>query len=225
MVNPIMSDRKSKGFILPLVVLLTLVLALLFPLLTKLTLSETEKTTRYTQRKGNVDLIQMAEEKAVFFLRKDSSLWDSLQEGHAIPGYNDDVEYAEDQKGFFKVKITSGPAANQITIQIKAVGPSRQFLKTMRAIYGRPQLGSITAENINIEGVASSLFPHAHWAPLYASTIALDPLFLDLHYPRKISKGEVKPADMSSSTPNTNDLDYWAYVDEPFAYPLTPDLP
>lgn len=204
--NPI---KKEKGVILVIVLLISVVLSIFVVTLTLLMKQEGRMIVKHKEASIASNLVEAGVNQGLWKINESQEIWTSALAGTPPVNYNGSHVFTDINGGKYKVKITPGPGQWDLTIKAVGMDASGKEKRGLSMVVGKILYeasyqigGSLTATNSNFE---------AEWGPLKAATS------IDLsgcsgrYYPRKYANGKIKPRDISSSPPNTDNTEYWAY--------------
>jgi hypothetical protein len=217
-----MRPENRKGQILVGVSLLILVLMILLPLMIQWGSSESKWAVKDQQTTTSFNLAEGAVDRGMWKLKSSTSTWAAAVKGTVIAGYNFDSVYSDVTGADYRLRFSSGPLDNQVTVFAESKDLKSGQLRAIRVVFeNRAFPGPIlSGGNVNYAGTLD-----AHWGPVMAhGNIAISGTAATRFFPRKMSKQVVtgtagNPRDTSGLTPpNTDNIEWWS------DYPV-PDLP
>ncbi|MCB4756714.1 MAG: hypothetical protein LHV69_06735 [Elusimicrobia bacterium] len=215
---------KQRGFALAIVVLTMLLLSLLIPLLYYLTERESNWSVAQKQSTIASQLAAAGVERALWKLKETNDHWVDLLSGVTLTGYNNDVNYTDvnQENGIYRVLISSTPDRNKMLVICTAKDSKAGTYKAVRAYARRTQVcAALHGYQIVNSGSAAGMFT-VHWGPIYATgNMYLNTLDINQLYPRKFAAGNIAvisstgvyvTRDENPSSPNSDNLEYYAYA-------------
>lgn len=217
-----MNRSSKRGQILVGVTLLVLVLMILVPLLVQWGSQESKWTVKDQQTTTTFNMAEGAVDRGMWKLKSATGTWAAAVAGTVIPGYNLDTVYADDAGAVYRVRFSSGPLANQVTVFAEGKDLKSGQVRALNAVFeNRAFPGPILSGGVvNYSGTLD-----AQWGPIMTQgNILISGTAATRYFPRKYSKQVVtgtagNPRDLNGLTPpNTDNVEWWS------DYPV-PDLP
>ncbi len=214
---------NKKGYILPMVIGIVLLLIIIIPAIVEWTQHQTKTTIKIQGKTTAMNLAEAGINRAVWKITTSTGVWDSVLRGGTISGYNFDVIYDDVKGGVYRVKLSSGPEERQVTIISEGKDEKTGEVRAVKVVYKNQCIpGSIISKGNIYLGNAFE----CHWGPVMAwGNIELtDAVIARKYYPRKFARGVVSsvpsyPRDTNGlNPPNTDGVEWWS------DYPV-PDLP
>jgi len=221
--------RGQNGSTLMIAMALVLVIGIVIPLLVEMVINESRWTIRERKSSVALSMAQAGINQGLFFLTVSTANWAQAISGAAIPSYNFDQTYNlnsnswEPSPGVFRIRISSGPQINQVTILAEGRGLSTQVTRAIQAVYQQTLPGAwFSQAQITMAGQIET-----HWGPVTAGNAVVISSNTDAakYFPRKLAKTVVvstdplNPRDINGlDPPNTDNVEWWSN------YPV-PDLP
>jgi hypothetical protein len=217
-----MKKSMERGQVLVGVTLLVLMLMILLPLMVQWGSQESKYSVKDQQTTTTFNIAEGAVDRGLWKLKSSTSTWAAAVVGTVIPGYNLDVVYTDIIGAVYRLRFSSGPIVNQVTVL--AEGKDLKSDQT-RAL-------SVVFENRSIPGpiLSGGMVDYAdtfdaQWGPIMSQgNIMISGTAASRYYPRKFSKQVVtgtssKPRDTTGlNPPNSDNIEWWS------DYPV-PDLP
>jgi len=215
-----MNFYNRKANILVISILITLVAAIIIPLMimhiqneSKWTLKESRSTTAY-------HLAEAGQDKAVWYLAQSQTHWMDALSGNPISGYNGDVQYSDISGGLYTIKITSGPLAYQVTVITKGRDTSTNEVRTIKAVYsGAALLSGMIAQG----GFDYHPGFTVYWGQVVSFT-SINQTGTPAYHPIKVSKGAVTPWDSDPAPPNSDPVKNYTSYSESLTEPPVVDF-
>lgn len=215
---------KRKGIILPIVVIAFVFLAITVPLLIKLVMQDSKASVSDQKKSISFNLAEAAVERGYWKVKSATSTFQSVMDGNTLSGYNFDSTYTDISGGTYRIKITSGPSNNQVTI----IGEGRDLkageTRAIKAVFENKTVYSPLITNGNF---TSSQFLAAFWGSIMAqgNFNLTDANAAKRYFPRKYAKGIVTGQGSytrdtnGAAPPNTDNTEWWSM------YEYVPELP
>lgn len=209
---------NKKGGVLIGAVLALILVGLIVPALILRIQRESRDTNKEKKKTTALQLAEAGQDRGAWKLRESGDMWVDASSGVVISGYNDDLEYGDIQGGRYKIDISSGPSADQVTIISKGKATGETDIRAIRAIYSKDNNTAIPALSVNS---ALNWRPNmrVHWGPVITYTsITHAP---SEYYPRKYSAGQVTGRDtVNDATNGAMPGDNWGTYDYASFYDL-----
>jgi len=212
---------KRKGLILPMVVVAFVFLAIVVPLLIKMVRDDTSASVADQKKSVAFNLAEAAVDRGYWKIKSSTITLQEILDGGVISGYDYDATYDDVAGGSYRIRIASGPLEDQITItgEGKAkIGVDKFETRAIEAIYQNTAVSGAIISGGMMSATGNSV---VHWGPIMSmGDLTVSGAVLNNHYPRKLSKGVVKPLDPTGdlNPSNTDNLEWWS------DYPV-PELP
>lgn len=214
-----LASLGRRGQVLAGVVLLVMVLLIIVPAMvawvqqdTKMSVKDRKTTTAFNLAEAGID-------RAYWKLKSSTATWYNARLGVPLSGYAFDAVYDDIPGGVYRISITSGPSAEQVTVVAEGRDGGAKEKRAVRAVYQNMTIpgGLISGATINEDGTSI-----VHWGPMLAmSNITLSGAAASRYFPRKLSKQVVvgpvgNPRDTNGLTPpNTDNLEWWSSYNVP----------
>ncbi|MDD5687178.1 MAG: hypothetical protein PHE88_05015 [Elusimicrobia bacterium] len=205
----------SRGQVVIIMLIIAMIVGIVIPALVFMSGNEAKWTVRETKTTRAFHLAEAGLDRGVFKLNE-TGIWDIVCAGAVVSDYNGQTIFSDVEGGYYKVKLSSGPDSNEVTITASGKDLATAEFRTIQAVYAKTCVkGALNAAAINVGGNAQ-----IHWGPMYSlSTITCGALF-----PRKYARGYITPRYTSGALPK-----YGSLADEELAewhagYDV-PDLP
>jgi hypothetical protein len=200
---------------LPAVVLVFVFLMIIVPVMVKWVQNDTRISTKDQKSSSAFSLASAAVERGYWKVKSSTSTYSSLVLGNTLPGYRFDVTYTDVPGGSYRISVTSGPVADQVTIIGEGRDSNKSETRSIKAVYANTSIPGAIISGGMLSATGNSV---VHWGPIMAmSNITVSGAALSTHYPRKLSKNVVKPLDPTNdiNPPNTDGLEWWSDYDVP----------
>jgi len=210
MINKILKNHNSHGGVLIGAVMALILVSLIIPALVLRIQKESKDAVHEKKRTASLHLAEAGIDRGSWKLRESASMWTNASTGTVVPGYNDVVEYEDVDGGLYKIKISSGPGANQVTVLAKGKASGSETVRAIRAIFQTVatttgSIGSaVVAPGVDIAGSVEII-----WGPMMSTQeIDLSGSSNQL-YPRKYARGAIEGTgnysdrDSDINLPNT----------------------
>lgn len=210
---------NKKGQILAGVVMIAAVLLILVPAMVYWVQNDMRASVKDRKSTAAFNLAEAGIDRAYWKLKSSTSTWASARAGLPLAGYAFDTSYTDVPGGVYRVSITSGPLAEQVTVVSEGRDSLRQQTRALQVQYTNL---AIPGAIISGAGIAEAGTSIAHWGPMMAmNNISLSGTAATRYFPRKLSKQVVtgtggNPRDTNGLTPpNTDNLEWWSSYDVP----------
>ncbi len=215
---------KRKGIILPIVVISFVFLALVVPLLVKLVIQDSKSSVSDQKKSVALNLAEAAIERGYWKAKSSTSTFSSIMDGGTLSGYNFDTTYNDISGGVYRIKMSSGPSVNQITIIGEGKDSQSMETRAIKAVFENKTIYSPLITNGNF---TSSQFLAAFWGSIMAqgNFDLTDANAAKRYFPRKYAKGVVTGQGSytrdtnGTAPPNTDNVEWWSL------YQYVPELP
>ncbi len=215
---------SRKGIILPVVVIAFVFLAITVPFLIKLVIADTRASVSAHKKSIAFNLAEAAVERGYWKVKSSTSIFKSVMDGYTLAGYNFDSTYSDISGGYYRIKISSGPSANQVTIVGEGKDSNNREIRAIKAVFENKTVYSPLITNGNF---TSSQFLTAFWGSIMAqgNFSLTDANAAKRYFPRKYAKGVVTGQGSytrdtnGSAPPNTDNVEWWSM------YQYVPELP
>lgn len=219
------TPTKEKGFALPAVIAIIVVVMIFLPVLmnwvhqdTRFSVITQKSTTAFNLAEAGVD-------RGLWKLKSSTGVFSDAVNGVTISGYNFDVTYDDITGGFYRIRFVPGPNSRQVTIIGEGRDRTSNDVRAVKAIFQNQTFpGAMITGGIITWANAFS----AHWGPIMAhnNINITDANAAQDYFPRKYSRqvvectaGKSYPRDTNGlNPPNTDNLEWWS------DYPV-PELP
>ena len=215
---------KRKGIILPIVVIGFVFLALAVPLLVKLMMQDSKASMADQKKSIAFNLAEAAVERGYWKAKSSTSTFQAIMDGNTLTGYNFDSTFNDISGGSYRIKLTSGPSVNQITILGEGKDLKSGEIRAIKAVFENKTIYSPLITNGNF---TSSQFLAAFWGSIMAQG-NFDLTTAEAakrYFPRKYAKGVVTGQGSytrdtnGAAPPNTDNVEWWSL------YEYVPELP
>lgn len=217
------AHRSQRGFALAMVILSMLLIGILVPMLYYLTDREAKWAVAQKHSTVASQLAAAGIERCLWKLKETNDNWMDLLSSGSLVGYNNDVNYTDvnDQNGIYRVKISSTSDRNVMLLVSTAKDTKANVYKAVQAYAHRTQIGAAIHgyQLFNTTSTAGAFT--VHWGPIYATgNMFLHNIDTNQLYPRKYSSGSItvvnstgvySSRDSSPASPNSDNLEYYAY--------------
>ncbi|MBK8575344.1 MAG: pilus assembly PilX N-terminal domain-containing protein [Elusimicrobia bacterium] len=215
-------SQNHRGQILVGVTILVMILMILVPIMVQWSTDETKWAVKDQQTNTTFNLAEGTVDRGMWKLKSATGTWAAAAAGTVIPGYNLDTIYTDVVGAEYRLRFSSGPLPNQVTVFAEARDLKSGQVRALRSVFeNRAIPGPILSGGL----VSYAGTFDAHWGPIMAQgNIQISGTAATRYSPRKFSKQVVtgtagNPRDTSGmNPPNTNNIEWWS------DYPV-PDLP
>lgn len=214
--------RRDRGQVLIGVILLMVLVSLLVPTMVEWIRQDTRASVKDQKSTLAFNLAEAGIDRGVWRLKSSTTSWFNAVLGVVTTGYNLDVSYDDIPGGFYRVRFSSGPSSNQVTLFAEGRDSMRKETRAIQAVYSNSALpGPLLTSGVVTHSGALEI----HWGPILAqNNINISGNAATEYFPRKFSKQVVQgtmgqPRDTNGLTaPNTDNVEWWSDYD-------VPDLP
>lgn len=196
----------EKGQMLVPILAILVILGIMLPLFVMWVEREAVWTVKEQKNVTAFNLAEAGLERGLWSIKVSTYNWERITSGNIIPGYNFDSVYNDIMGGEYRLRITSGPLTNEITIVSEGRTIQPPANRAIKAIYARKAFDNA----ISVDG-ALQWKPGltVHWGPVVSyNAITQSP---SDWYPRKVSKGRIVGRDTNPDPLNSDNVEYWAY--------------
>ena len=205
--------KKKKGLILPIIIVTLVLLSVIIPALIKLISQDMRSSVSEQKRSIAFNLAQAAVERGYWKAKSSTTTFNQVLTGGTLAGYNFDTTYSDISGGYYRIKLSSGPSGNQITIIGEGKDLKSRETRAIKVIY---QNTTITGAVISGSHITMADKATVHWGPIEAwGNIILSSSQQNQKFPRKFSKQGINPYDMNNNPPNTDNVEWWSFYDVP----------
>ncbi|MFH1369415.1 MAG: hypothetical protein ABII64_09855 [Elusimicrobiota bacterium] len=218
------NKRMQKGQTLVIVLLLLVVIGILVPALVFWTRQESFWAVQEQKSSIAFNLADSGIERGMWKLKSSTTTWRSASKGIVVPGFNFDVKYDDMPGGYYRIKYSSGPARNQVTIIAEGMDIDAKEIRSIQAIYVNQSIpGAVISRGVITWANAFE----AHWGPIMShnNINITDAAAGQQYFPRKYSRQTVtcnsKGYERDTNgldPPNTDGVEWWSGYN-------VPDLP
>lgn len=194
--------------------ILVMILLIFVPMMVQWGRREASWSVKEQKSVTAFNIAEAAIDRGAWKLKQTTSTWQDASLGIVQAGYNFDVVYADIEGGRYRLKFSSGPQPNQVTVLAEGVDGRTHQVRAIQAVF-RNVISSgalIAGGAINYQGNFE-----VHWGSVYSqNNINLGGWALTSYFPRKFSKQVVTPRDANGLTPpNTDNLEWWSNYNVP----------
>ncbi|MBL0058018.1 MAG: hypothetical protein IPP35_02625 [Elusimicrobia bacterium] len=200
-----------RGQIMILAVGIVLVLAILTPLMVHLVQRESAWSVKSVRQLKTSSLAQAALQKAEWRMSTSTEFYAQASSGTVIPGYNNDQVFTDIDEGEYKVRLTTGPLADQFTMLVTARDKSTNEVQGIQAVYWNSGVQGAFYNNGTCN-VNSDMI--VHWAPVRRKgtmNVSSASPYGARHFPRKISDSQISvvPGTIYNKLNPTDNVEFW----------------
>jgi len=214
--------KKRKGFLLVGVLFAFLLLLIIVPVMVKWVQDDTRLSVKDQKSSLAFGLAEAAVDRGFWKVKGSTATFAQAMAGTQLAGYNFDVSYRDIPGGSYRIKISSGPGEDEITVYGEGKDLLSKETRAIKAIYLNTSVPGpmLSGSSITVNSDSS-----VHWGPIMSVRDITGPSTA-VHYPRKLSRQVVKaPSGASYSydingmdPPNTDSKEWWSNYN-------VPDLP
>ena len=227
--------RRDRGQVLAGVILLMLVLLILVPAMVQWSMMDSKAAVQNRRSTTAFNLAQAAVERGYWEVKNSTLNVQYATGGTVIPGYNFDVTYHDVSGGTYRIKFSSGPSSNEVTIVGEGRDSSSNQTRAISAVYKNQTLYSPIMSQGSVL-MTRGMTPN--WGPVMSQgdIVINDDDIGNLYYPLKYAQGVVwcnstaggtctntvakNARDMNGlAPPNTDGSEWWS------DYQYVPEVP
>ncbi len=208
-----------RGQALAGVVMLMLVMLIIVPAMVSWVSQDSRAAVKDRKTTNAFNIAEAGLDRAYWKLKSSTSTWADARAGVSLAGYAFDQAYTDVAGGVYRISITSGPLADQVTVISEGRDLQGNEKRALQALYTNMTIPGAIISGAGINSSGSSI---AHWGPILAmNNITLSGTSALRYYPRKLSKQAVvgtggNPRDTNGITPpNTDNLEWWSNYEVP----------
>lgn len=208
-----------RGQVLAGVVMLMLVLLIIVPAMVAWVQQDNRSSVKDRKSTNAFNIAEAGLDRAYWKLKSSTSTWANARAGISLAGYAFDEAYTDVSGGVYRISITSGPLADQVTVISEGRDLQGKEKRALQALFTNMTIPGAIISGAGINSSGSSI---SHWGPILAmNDITLSGTAALRYYPRKLSKQAVvgtvgNPRDTNGVTPpNTDNLEWWSNYEVP----------
>lgn len=194
--------KRKKGFLLVGVLFAFLFLMIVVPVMVKWVQNDTRLAVKDQKSSMAFSLAEAAVDRGYWKIKGSTSTFNQASIGGTILGYNFDAVYTDISGGKYRIKISSGPGEDQITILGEGRDLQNKETRSIKAVYLNTTVPGAILSGGNLSADSASV---VHWGPIMArGNMSFTGTIPD--YPRKLARGTVFGRDPTGDTnPPNND--------------------
>jgi len=216
--------KNRKGFILPVVILVFVLLMLIVPVMVRWVQDDTKLSVKDQKASIAFNLAEAAVDRGYWKVKGSTITFGSVMAGAPLAGYNFDVAYTDIQGGTYRISVSSGPGPHDITI----IGEGKDLggieTRAVKAVFSNHTIYSPIITNGNF--TAREMLA-AFWGAIMAqgNYDMTNGNVAQRYFPRKYAKGVVTGQGAylrdtnGLNPPNTDGEEWWS------DYQYVPELP
>ena len=216
--------ESQKGQTLVIVLLIMTIIGILIPALVFWVRQESFWAVLEQNSSIAFNLADSGIERGMWKLKSSTTTWSMASKGTVIPGFNFDVTYDDMPGGQYRIKFSSGPARNQVSIYSEGRDVNAKSVRAIKAIYANQSIpGAVISRGVITWANAFE----AHWGPIMShnNINVTDANAARQYFPRKYSRQVVSCSQAGYARdvngldpPNTDGVEWWSGYN-------VPDLP
>ena len=215
--------KNRKGFILPAVILVFVLLMLIVPVMVKWVQNDTKLSVKDQKASIAFNLAEAALDRGYWKVKSSTSTCEASINGVLIPGYHFDTVYSDVPGGSYRISISSVGTRTLLIIG-EGRDKSNNEMRAVSAVYKNQVIYSPLLSSGNL-GFKKGLV--VFWGAIMGQgDITLESQLADHYFPRKFARGVVigagtNPRDTNGlNPPNTGNNGEWTSD-----YEYVPELP
>jgi len=191
---PVTRNTSSKGQVVIIMLIIAMIIGVVIPALVYMSSFEAKAIVKETKSIRAFHLAEAGIDRGIFKLNE-TGIWDTVYEGTAVTGYNGDITYSDIEGGEYRIKFSSGPEVNQITIKASGKDKTTNESRTIQAIYYKAigVTSALTAGAVNAGGNFI-----VHWGPISSLANIVLSGSADNFFPRKYARVHIYDSPSSS---------------------------
>ncbi|MEI7528328.1 MAG: hypothetical protein WCK76_05235 [Elusimicrobiota bacterium] len=206
--------KKRKGFLLVSVLLAFLLLMIIVPVMVKWVQNDTNLSVKDQKASIAFSLAEAAVDRGYWKVKSSTSTFNQVTLGTPLNSYDFDATYSDISGGTYRIRISSGPETDQITVYGEGRDLLNRETRAIKAVFTNTSVpgailsgGTLTASEASV----------VHWGPVMSiGDITVTGGAIVNGYPRKLSMGTVHPYDTNGTNPpNTDSLEWWSNYNVP----------
>lgn len=209
--------NRARGFVLPIVIAIILVIALLLPALVTWLQQDTKQSAKVSKMTLAFNLAEAGIDRGMWKLKSSTSTFEAAYSSTVIAGYNFDTTYNDVPGGTYRIKFQVG-GYRQVVITAEGRDSAARETRAIQEIVENRTIYSALMAGGNINW---SKGLGLYWGPIMAqgNLTLMDDYVAALYFPRKYAKGVVQgtatyPRDTNGlSLPNTDNVEWWSSYD------------
>lgn len=208
--------KKKNGFLLVGVLFAFLFLLIIVPVMVKWAQNDTKLAVKDQKSSIAFSLAEAAVDRGFWKVKGSTATFASVMNGNTMSGYNFDTTYTDISGGTYRIRVSSGPGTDQVTVTGEGRDSMSNETRSVTAVYLNSSIAGPILTSGHITLTSGGV---VHWGPIMAAGDVTVPSGF-VHYPRKLSRQTVKPLDPTGDTnpPNTDNKEWWSNYN-------VPDLP
>ncbi len=210
--------KKKEGSLLIGVMLVFIFLMIIVPVIIRWVQNDTKFSVKDQKLGIAFNLAEAAVDRGYWKIKSSTGTCARVSLGTSLPGYNFDAAYGDIPGGTYRIKISSGPDIDQITIYGEGRDTLNHETRAIKAVYHNSSIPGSVLSSGPVKVSGSSI---VHWGPVMSKgNITVSGAAAIIGYPRKLAMQTVVPLDPTGDTnpPNTDSLEWWSNYN-------VPDLP
>lgn len=134
--------RRSRGMVLPVVLVTLLIMLILVPAMVLYTQTEANWSQKQAANTTAFHMAEAGTEKAYLYVTQSTSTWESIMAGNAPVNYRFDRAYTDLAGGQYTISITSGPGAETVTIISVGRDARARETRAIKVVYSNSLYGA-----------------------------------------------------------------------------------
>jgi hypothetical protein len=197
--------KHTDGQVIIGAIVLLVILAILIPGLISYIQNEAKWTVKEQRTTRAFQLAESAVERGFQKIIQSTGVWNTLQSGGVLAGYNFDQTYTDLAGGVYEIKIIQGPGTQAATITGVAKDTSNKEIRSVRAIFSNSASNAaIYAEG----GITLTSNPGVEWGPVVSPAA----ITTSQAHPRFYSASNIIGKDLNGPVPpNSDNTQWWSY--------------
>jgi Tfp pilus assembly protein PilX len=124
----------NKGQVVIIMLVIAMLVGIVIPAFVYMSGSEAKRAVGETKNTRAFNLAEVGLDRGVFKLNE-TGIWDIVCAGISVFDYNGQTIYSDIEGGYYKIKISSGPNQNEVTITASGKDLVTGECRTIQAVY------------------------------------------------------------------------------------------
>lgn len=220
------NDKQSRGYTIVVVIGIMVISLILLESVVLWLQNESRWTAKFSRSTKAFHVAEAGIDRSLWKLKSSTGTWQNAADGVVITGYDFDKSYDDITGGEYRIKFSSGPGTNEVTIVSEGRDSSTNEIRSIQVIYKNLMIqGGVIAGGV----ITWSNKLQVQWAPVLShGDIDIDSNAASTYYPRKFSRQVVSCSDAGHprdtnglDPPNTDNIEWWSdypVVEMPIIY-------
>jgi len=205
-----MRTPHPRGSVLLLALAFLVVIGLLVPSLVRWSREDAHTAVRVNRNIAALNMAEAGVERGLWKVRTATDSFKNFQALLPLADYDFDKTFTDQPGGVYRLRITSGPKVNEVSIHSEARDDKTREVRAVNAVYRYQSIPSPLFATGDVRILPSV---RAYWGPIMSKqNIELTGgSALARQYPRKLAAGLVIGRDDNGmAAPNTDTVEWWS---------------